>query len=210
MKDVDFAALKDSPVRLLISAVNVTTARLETFDSHVDDLTPDHLVAGGGLPPGLPWTVIGGKAYCGGNISNSPLDLAIDRSGRDGKRVFIVDQFSGERALPGNMMEVMMPRDEIVQSEPVRSHLHLRERTEAYRRLASHILSQLDPAKGPGHTAPRPGPADRRWRREYHHAVRTPAESARAHHPRLRFFRNCDRGQHRRRLRDRQSRLCGG
>jgi hypothetical protein len=46
-KYVDFDALKASPIRLLVGAVNVTTAELEVFDSHVDDLTPDHLLASG-------------------------------------------------------------------------------------------------------------------------------------------------------------------
>jgi hypothetical protein len=42
---VDFSALKNSPVRLLVSAVNVITAQLDTFDGYVDDLTPDRLPA---------------------------------------------------------------------------------------------------------------------------------------------------------------------
>ena len=123
-KYVDFAALKTSPVRLLISAVNVTTTELEVFDSYVDDLTPDHIAASGSLPPGLPWTVIGGKPYWdGGIVSNSPFDLLIDRCGPDGKRVFIVDLFVGQRALPSNIMEVLARRDEIVYSERIRSDL---------------------------------------------------------------------------------------
>ena len=93
---VDFPKLKSSPVRLLISAVNIETAELETFDSFVDDLTADHVLASGSLPPGLPWTRIGGNAYWDGAIiSNSPLDLVFDRCGPDGKRVFIVDLFGG-------------------------------------------------------------------------------------------------------------------
>jgi len=51
---VDFGALKSSPVRLLVSAVNVETARLEIFDSYVDDLSADHILASGSLPPGFP------------------------------------------------------------------------------------------------------------------------------------------------------------
>lgn len=146
-KHVDFAALKTSPVRLLISAVNVATAELEVFDSYVDDLTPDHIVASGSLPPGFPWTVIDGKAYWdGGIISNSPLDLVVDRCGPDGKRVFIVDLYSGQRALPSNMIEVLARRDEIVYSERVRSDLHYRETVDSYRRLIDHVLSYVDPA----------------------------------------------------------------
>jgi NADPH-dependent 2,4-dienoyl-CoA reductase/sulfur reductase-like enzyme/predicted acylesterase/phospholipase RssA len=144
---VDFATLKASPVRLLVGAVNVTSGELEVFDSYVDDLTPDHVIASGSLPPGFPWTVIDGKAYWdGGIISNSPLDIVIDRCGPDGKRVFIVDLFAGQRPLPANIMEVMARRDEIVYSERVRSDLRFRELTGAYRELVDHILGQVDPA----------------------------------------------------------------
>ncbi|MBB4022752.1 MULTISPECIES: FAD-dependent oxidoreductase [Actibacterium] len=148
MKYVDFPRLKSSPVRLLVSAINVATAELEIFDSYVDDLTPDHILASGSLPPGFPWTVIDGKAYWdGGIISNSPLDLVNERCGPDGKRVFIVDLFSNERELPSNIMEVMARRDEIIYSERVRSDLRHRETSAAYRRLTDFVLSHLEPAE---------------------------------------------------------------
>jgi hypothetical protein len=143
---VDFGALKASPVRLLIGAVNVTSGELEVFDSYVDDLTPDHVIASGSLPPGFPWTEIDGKAYWdGGIVSNSPLDIVVDRCGPGGKRVFIVDLFAGHRALPTTMMEVMARRDEIVYSERVRSDLRLRELVSSYRRLVNGILGLVDP-----------------------------------------------------------------
>ncbi|MBC9881409.1 FAD-dependent oxidoreductase [Bradyrhizobium sp. INPA01-394B] len=146
---VDFSSLKASPVRLLVGAVNVTSGELEVFDSYVDDLTPDHVLASGSLPPGFPWTEIDGKAYWdGGIVSNSPLDIVIDRCGPDGKRVFIVDLFAGQRPLPTNMMEVMARRDEIVYSERVRSDLRLRELVGGYRRLVEGILDLVDPAIG--------------------------------------------------------------
>lgn len=147
-KYVDFASLKTSPVRLLVGAVNVTSGELEIFDSYVDELTPDHILASGSLPPGFPWTMIDGKAYWdGGIVSNSPLDIVIDRCGPDGKRVFIVDLFAGESALPGNLMEIMARRDEIVYSERVRSDLRIREVVDDYRHLIDGILSQVDPLK---------------------------------------------------------------
>ena len=147
-KYVDFPKLKASPVRLLVGAVNVMTAELEVFDSYVDDLTPDHVLASGSLPPGFPWTMIDGKAYWdGGIISNSPLDIVVDRCGPDGKRVFIVDLFAGQRPLPTNMMEVMARRDEIVYSERVRSDLRYRETVRAYRLLVERLLNFVDPAE---------------------------------------------------------------
>lgn len=144
---VDFSKLKASPVRLLVGAVNVTSGELEVFDSYVDDLTPDHVLASGSLPPGFPWTEIDGQVYWdGGVISNSPLDIVIDRCGPDGKRVFIVDLFAGQRPRPSNMMEVMARRDEIVYSERVRRDLRFRELSGAYRDLVDHILELVDPA----------------------------------------------------------------
>jgi NTE family protein len=144
---VDFAALKASPVRLLVGAVNVTSGELEVFDSYVDELTPDHILASGSLPPGFPWTEIDGKAYWdGGIVSNSPLDIVVDRCGPGGKRVFIVDLFAGQRPLPTTLMEVMARRDEIVYSERVRGDLRLRELVSAYRMLVDRILDHVDPA----------------------------------------------------------------
>lgn len=144
-KYVDFPSLKKSPVRLLVSAVNVTTAVLEIFDSYVDDLTPDHIMASGSLPPGFPWTQINGNAYWdGGIISNSPLDMVLDRCGPDGKRVYAVDLFASEKPLPTNMMEVRSRLSEIIYSERVRNDIRIREVVSAYRGLIEHVLSHVD------------------------------------------------------------------
>ena len=139
---VDFAALKSSPVRLLVSAVNVETARLEVFDSYVDDLTPEHILASGSLPPGFPWTTIDGQHYWdGGIISNSPLEMLLERSGTARKRIFIVDLFPDTRPLPTSLMEVLGRRDEIVFAERIR-----RDSVEAglvrdFHKLVESILS---------------------------------------------------------------------
>ena len=144
-KYVDFDALKRSPVRLLVGAVNVTSGKLEVFDSYVDDLTPDHVLASGSLPPGFDWSVVGDNAYWdGGIISNSPLELVIDRVGPDGKQVYIVDLYSGEAPLPQNIMEVLARRDEIVYAERVHSDLRVRELTDAYREMVTILLSTVD------------------------------------------------------------------
>ena len=146
-KYVDFDALKRSPVRLLISAVDVASGKLEVFDSYVDDLTPDHVLASGSLPPGFPWSKVGDKVYWdGGIISNSPLEMVLERMGPDGKQVYIVDLYSGEAPLPRNLMEVLARRDEIVYAERVQSDLRVRELTDAYRQMVTVVLSSVDPA----------------------------------------------------------------
>jgi NTE family protein len=155
-KYIDFPALKDSPVRLLLSAVDVETAELVTFDSHRDEITADHILASGSLPPGFPWTTIEGRHYWdGGIVSNSPLDLVVERCGATGKRVFIVDLYPNRQSLPRNMAEVMTRRDEIVYSEKIRHNAQQHELIRNFRRLTEEILNNVDPLTA-GHIRQRP------------------------------------------------------
>ena len=145
-KYVDFRRLRDSPVRLLVSTVNVETAELEVFDSHADDITVDHIPASGSLPAAFPWTTIQGRNYWdAGIISNSPLELVIERCGELSKRVFIVDLFANRQRLPKNLAEVLMRREEIVYSERVRSDVRVRERIGDFRNLVEEIMDNLEP-----------------------------------------------------------------
>jgi len=147
-KYTNFSRLRSSPVRLIVSAVNVETAQLEIFDSYVDDLTPDHILASGSLPPGFPWTTINGRHYWdGGIVSNSPLEDVIERCGAAGKRVFIVDLFPGRKELPANIVEVMFRRDEIVYSERIRNDERTRNVMHDFRRLVDDILVDVSPEK---------------------------------------------------------------
>jgi NTE family protein len=142
---VDFSRLKESPVRLLVSAVEVETAEPVIFDSYVDELTPEHIMASGSLPPGFPWTTIGGKHYWdGGIISNSPLELMVERCGPAGKRVFIVDLFAPNKPLPRNLGEVMARRDEILYAERIRMDRHTHELLGDYRKLVDEMMGWLD------------------------------------------------------------------
>lgn len=145
-KYIDFARLKDSPIRLLVSAVNVETSELKTFDSYVDDITPDHILASGSLPPGFPWTTIGGKHYWdGGIVSNSPLDQVIELLGSAGKKVYIVDLYPAHKSLPRNMMEVIARRDEIFYSEKISKDIRTKELIDNYKRLAEELMGYLEP-----------------------------------------------------------------
>lgn len=51
VKYVDFDKLAKSPIRLMVSAVDIETSELVIFDSYAEKLTPDHIVASGSLPP---------------------------------------------------------------------------------------------------------------------------------------------------------------
>ncbi len=146
-KYVDFSRLKSSPVRLMVSAVDVETSELVMFDSYTEDLSADHILASGSLPPSFPWTTIKGKHYWdGGIVSNSPLEKVVERCGSAGKRVFIIDLFPGKRTpLPQNLADVMSRRDEILYSERIRSDIGTRDLVRDFQRLVDEVVSELPP-----------------------------------------------------------------
>lgn len=146
-KYIDFDFLKDSPVRLLVMAVNVETSEFETFDNYTDNITPDHILASGSLPPGFPWTTIDNKHYWdGGIVTNTPIDATLDICGSTNKEIYIVELYSRNRALPKNMFEVLTRKDEILFSEKIRKDLHTRELIATYKKLIEGILSFCEPS----------------------------------------------------------------
>ncbi len=145
-KYVDFDQLKHSPIRLLVNAVNVETAELETFDSYINAITTAHILASGSLPPGFPWTTINGKHYWdGGIVSNTPLNQVIELCGPAFKKIYVVDLYPRRNALPKNMMEVLTRKDEIFYSEKIREDIHSCELMNNYKKLIDEIMSCLEP-----------------------------------------------------------------
>ena len=143
---VDFDMLAESPTRLLIGAVDVQTGEQRIFDSYVDRLTPEHLLASGSLPPAMPWTTIDGHPYWdGGIVSNSPLDLVIDRCGRISGRVFALDLFSGGRPMPSNVIDVMRRRDELVYTDRIHNDLRFEEYANDFSDLVLDLMHEVDP-----------------------------------------------------------------
>ena len=117
-----------------------------TFDSYVDEITPEHVLASGSLPPGFPWTTIAGRHYWdGGLVSNSPLDQVVELGGLTGKNVFVVNLWLEKRALPHSIPEVLARRDEIVFAEKIRRNIRTWEYIDDYRQLVEEIMASLEP-----------------------------------------------------------------
>jgi NADPH-dependent 2,4-dienoyl-CoA reductase/sulfur reductase-like enzyme/predicted acylesterase/phospholipase RssA len=145
-KYVAFDKLRNSPVRLLLTAVDVETGQLAMFDSYVDEITPEHILASGSLPPGFPWTSIDGKHYWdGGLVSNSPLDQVVEIGGLTGKNVYIVNLWLEKRPLPHSIPEVLARRDEIVFAEKIRRNIRIWEYIDDYRKLVEEIMASVEP-----------------------------------------------------------------
>ncbi|MFA7530759.1 MAG: FAD-dependent oxidoreductase [Castellaniella sp.] len=145
-KYVDFSTLASSPIRLIISAVDVDCGEQVFFDSHIDTLTADHVLASCSLPPLFPWTTIDGRRYWdGGIISNSPLEHVLDTCGADNKQVFLVDLFPGNRPLPTNLAEVMARRDQIIYGERIRNDAGVRALTSEFKALVDEVMLAVEP-----------------------------------------------------------------
>ena len=117
---VDFGALNASPVRFVITAVDVETGVLTRFSNKDIDgttrstIAPEHILASGSLAPQFPWTEIKdgatpGRYWDSGIVDNTPLGDAIDGfSAEPGvTRILVVmNLFPAEAKLPRSLAEV--------------------------------------------------------------------------------------------------------
>jgi NTE family protein len=105
--------------RLILTATNLSSGRLERFDSKVMQITPEHVVASGSLPPSFPPTAAlaspedGGGAqiyWDGGLFDNTPLSKVISVLQEDDdpqKTMYVVNLFPSAAPLPQNIPEVI-------------------------------------------------------------------------------------------------------
>jgi NTE family protein len=134
-KLVDFDLLNSREVRFAVGAVNVATANFAYFDNAKLDITPEHIMASGALPPALPMVRIGKHYYWdGGLVSNTPLQHLLDNCGSQNMLVFQVDLFSARGEIPRDMPEVLSRQKDIQYSS--------RTRTTTDHFLETHRLKQ--------------------------------------------------------------------
>jgi NTE family protein len=105
--------------RLILTATNLRSGRLDRFDSKLMPLTPAHVLASGSLPPSFPSTMAsaplenGGEEqpyWDGGLFDNTPLSKvisALQESPDPHKTMFVVNLFPSEAPLPTNVPEVV-------------------------------------------------------------------------------------------------------
>jgi NADPH-dependent 2,4-dienoyl-CoA reductase/sulfur reductase-like enzyme/predicted acylesterase/phospholipase RssA len=145
IKYVDFALLKKSPIRLMVTAVDVQSSEVVLFDSYLDDLTVDHILASGSLPPAFPWVTIEGRHYWdAGIVSNSPLQPVLNRVGRTGKEIYLIDLFPKHRKkLPESLIEVNARREEIIFSDRLKHNDYQQDTLANYHQLVTTIMKLL-------------------------------------------------------------------
>ena len=143
---VDFDRINRGPMRLSVGAVNVRTGNFAYFDTTRQPIGPDHIMASGALPPGLPAVEVDGEFYWdGGLVSNTPLQYVLDWVPRQSTLAFQVDLFSARGALPGDIEAVEERRKDIVYSSRTRMGVDSFRAMHTLRRHISRLLASLPP-----------------------------------------------------------------
>jgi NTE family protein len=111
---IDFDLINDKRVTLCLGAVNVVTGDMVYFNNQKMEITPDHVMASGALPPGFPAIKIGDDYYWDGGIyANSPLITVMDALPELDTLCFVVDCFSLQGRLPKNMDQLQERQKDI-------------------------------------------------------------------------------------------------
>ncbi|WP_264422001.1 patatin-like phospholipase family protein [Novosphingobium sp. KCTC 2891] len=145
---VDFDLLNNGPVRFSVGAVNVLTGNFVYFDNRDRLIEPDHIMASGALPPGLPPVMIDGEPYWdGGIVSNTPLQYVLDMRDNEDQRhdllVFQVDLFSARGMMPRSLAEAAQREKDIRFSSRTRLNTDLPKRIEALQAAAARLAEKL-------------------------------------------------------------------
>ncbi|WP_133139628.1 patatin-like phospholipase family protein [Legionella genomosp. 1] len=124
---IDFDRINDKKITLCLGAVDIASGEMEFFNNQKTEITVDHVMASGALPPGFPAVKIGDNYYWDGGIyANTPLVTVLDALPEQDTLCFVVDCFS----LRGNLPRTMDEMEE--RQKDIRYASHSRRLTNVY------------------------------------------------------------------------------
>jgi NTE family protein len=143
---VDFDLINAGTTRFSVGAVNVRTGNFVYFDNITHQISPEHVMASGSLPPGFPATEIEGEYYWdGGLVSNTPLQWVLDsRPGQD-TLAFQIDLWSSRGEFPCNLLEAETRQKEIRYSSRTRMATNEFKKKQLLRRSTAKLLAKMPP-----------------------------------------------------------------
>jgi NTE family protein len=141
---IDFDLINSKKVRLSVGAVEVSTGNSQYFDNFEREITPDHVMASGALPPAFPPVMIDGVAYWdGGIVSNTPLQYVLDKRVNASLLVLQVDLFSARGNMPVNLAGVQQRHKDILYSSRTRYNSDVVARISKARQAVRELLAKL-------------------------------------------------------------------
>jgi NTE family protein len=148
---VQLDIINGKEMRFAVGSVEVTSGNSQYFDNYkkdTGDITIEHVMASGALPPGFPPIQVGDKFYWdGGIVSNSPLWYVLDEEPDLEALIMQVDLFSASGEMPRNLDEVLERAKDIQYSSKTRSNTtrakQMDDVTAAVRRLLAKLPADL-------------------------------------------------------------------
>jgi len=145
---INWDILNSDSHRLSVGAVNVRTGNYKYFDTALERLGPEHIMASGALPPAFPAMRIGSEFYWdGGIVSNTPLQYLLELHKLHQALVFQVDLFNARGDMPKTMPEVMSRQKDIMFSSRTRNATNRYKKIHDLQIKLRDALSRIDPAK---------------------------------------------------------------
>jgi NTE family protein len=141
---VDFDLINDGRMRFSVGAVNVRTGNFAYFDSTTHEIRPEHVMASGSLPPGLPAVEIEGEYYWdGGLVSNTPLQWVLDTPPRKDTLAFQLDLWSARGEFPRNLLESDARQKDIRFSSRTRMATDQFKKQQLLRRAIAKLVTEM-------------------------------------------------------------------
>lgn len=144
LKLVNFDRINSGETRLSIGAVNVKTGNFIYFDSDKMEIKPEHIMASGALPEGLPPIEIDGEFYWdGGLVCNTPLQYVLDAEHQHNMCIHQIDLFNSEGAMPENIFQVQQRLKDIRFSSRTRLNTDVYKDKLEIQHLLSRVIDKL-------------------------------------------------------------------
>ena len=145
---VDFDALRSSPTRLTVGAVNACSGAMRYFDSRKETLGVDHIMASGALPPAFAAVRIDGEPYWDGGIySNTPIEAVLDDKPRRDSLIFAVNVWHQTGPEPASIWDVMARQKDIQFASRADSHIERQKQIHRLRHVIRELTRQLPASK---------------------------------------------------------------
>lgn len=135
---------KEHKTRLITGATKIKTGELVFFDSGEMELTPDHVLASGSLPPGFPGARIDGDLYWdGGALSNSPIEGIFRVKPAANTLIFMIDLFDAASPDPKDLDEVSWVSSGLMFASRTSHNIKQEHAKHNMRKAISHLLKNI-------------------------------------------------------------------
>ncbi len=141
---IDWRYLCDCSTRLTVGAVNVCSGAMRYFDTREENLSVEHVMASGALPPAFGAVRIDGEPYWDGGIySNTPIEAVLDDKPRRDSLIFSVNVWHQKAAEPSSIWEVMARTQDIQFASRADSHIARQKQIHHLRHIIRELTKQV-------------------------------------------------------------------